>query len=36
LPALPLGGFFLIPRQKIGLLTADIREFPMALGWRLV
>jgi hypothetical protein len=32
----PLDGFFLIPPQKTGLLTADIREFPMAAGWQLV
>jgi len=24
------------PRQKTGLLTANIRKFPMVLGWRLV
>jgi hypothetical protein len=33
LPALRRGGFFPIPWQKIGLLTADIREFPIVLGW---
>jgi hypothetical protein len=36
LPALPLGGFFLFPGKKLGLLTANIREFRMVLGWRLV
>jgi hypothetical protein len=36
LPVLPLGGFFLFPVKKLGLLTADTREFPMVLGCRLV
>jgi len=36
LPTLRLGDFFLILHQKTGLLTADFREFPMVLDWRLV
>jgi hypothetical protein len=36
LPALPSRRFLPFSWQKTGLLTLDIREFPMALGWRLI
>ena len=32
LPALPRNNFSLFPDKKSGLLTGDIREFPIVLG----